>query len=259
MRGASLRQLRAFAAVARHRSFVRAAAELNLTPSAVSLQIKELEQSVGFALFSRGNRGVLTRAGELLLADVNRALLALKDAEDTVNQLQGSETGTVSIGFLTNAAYFMPRILAQYHADHPGVELRISVGNREQLTRRLGDREIDICIMGAPPGGLKTQAAPLATQPFGIVASSHDPLSAERRIPVSALAERVFLVRESGSGTRAAMERFLKDAHVPSVPVMEISSNEAIKQSVIAQLGATSRSVIRPIRCAASSSILAHR
>ena len=131
----------------------------------------------------------------------------------------------------------MPRILAQYHADHPGVELRISVGNREQLTQRLGNREIDLCIMGAPPGGFKTHAAPLATQPFGIVASSHDPLAAERQIPVAALAERVFLVRESGSGTRAAMERFLKDAHVPSVPVMEISSNEAIKQSVIAQLG----------------------
>ena len=238
MRGASLRQLRAFASVARHHSFVRAAAELHLTPSAVSLQIKELEQAVGMSLFGRSGRAAsLTRAGELLLVDVNRALLALKDADDTLNRLRGAETGVVSIGIVSNANYFMPRLLARFHAAHPGVELRVSVGNREQLVRQLCSRDVEFAVMGEPPADLDTRSEPLAAQPFGIVAAPDDPLAGQRSIPVSALAGRAFLVRETGSGTRAAMDQFFRDANIAPPRVMELTSNETIKQSVMANLG----------------------
>ncbi len=238
MRGASLRQLRAFAAVARHHSFVRAAAELHLTPSAISLQIKELEQAVGLSLFGRSGRAAaLTRAGEMLLVDVSRALLALKDADDTLSRLRGAETGVVGVGIVSNANYFMPRLLARFHAAHPNVELRVSVGNREQLVRQLGSREIDLAIMGEPPADLGCRHDPLAPQPFGIVAAPEHRLARESRIPGASLAGLAFLVRESGSGTRAAMDLFFRDAQIVPSRVMELTSNETIKQAVIADMG----------------------
>ncbi len=238
MRGASLRQLRAFAAVARHHSFSRAAAELHLTPSAISLQIKELEQAVGLSLFGRSGRSAaLTRAGQLLLVDVSRALLALKDADETLNRLRGAESGVVSIGIVSNANYFMPRLLARFHAAHPNVELRVSLGNRQQLMRQLAEREIDLGIMGEPPGDFETRFDLLAPQPFGILASPEHPLVAERPIQATALSDQTFLVREIGSGTRAAMDEFFASVDVLPRRVMELTSNETIKQSVIANMG----------------------
>jgi DNA-binding transcriptional LysR family regulator len=238
VRGASLRQLRAFAAVARHHSFVRAAAELHLTPSAISLQIKELEQVVGLSLFGRSGRAsALTPAGELLLVDVSRALLALKDADDTLTRLRGAETGVISIGIVSNANYFVPRLLALFHAAHPAVELRVSVSNRDQLARQLCNREVDLAIMGQPTADLDAHVEPLASHPLGIVAAPQHGLAALRSIPAAALARRSFIVRESGSGTRAAMEQFFREANIAPPRVMELASNETIKQVVIANMG----------------------
>ena len=238
MRGVTLRQLRAFALVAQHLSFVRAATELHLTPSAVSLQIKELEQAVALTLFSRAGRNIsLTRAGELLLVDVNRALLALNDAHDTIARLRGPETGVVSVGMVRNAKYFVPRLLAHFHTAHPGVEPRLSDGNREQLVHQLCSGEVDVAVMGEPPGELDTRGVAFAPQPLGIVAAPGHPLANERRVAVDALGDYEFSVREPGSGTRAAMERFFRDARISPTRVMELNSNETIKQAVIANMG----------------------
>ncbi len=238
MRGATLRQLRAFSLVARHRSFVRAASELHLTPSAVSLQIKELETAVRLPLFGRSGRAsCLTPAGELLLADVNRALHALRDADETLNRLRGEETGIVSIGMVSNSKYFLPHILASFHASHPGVELRVSSGNREQLLRQLVNGEVDFTIMGQPPHDLGAHSEPLAPQPLGILASPDHCLARRSAIPPADLADHDFIVREPGSGTRATMDRFFQDSGIAPHRLMELSGNESIKQAVIANMG----------------------
>jgi DNA-binding transcriptional LysR family regulator len=238
MRGATLRQLRAFSLVARHQSFGRAAAELHLTPSAVSLQIKELEQSVGLALFGRNGRAsILTPAGEILLTDVNRALRALKDADDAVNRLRGQETGVVSIGMVSNAKYFIPRLLGRFHLVHPGVEIRVVVGNRERLLRHLANGEVDFAVMGQPPRELETRSEPLGPQPLGIIASPDHRLAVERDITAESLVTQEFIVREAGSGTRAAMDRFFHDMHISPTRVIELDSNESIKQAVMGNMG----------------------
>ena len=238
MRGATLRQLRAFSLVARHQSFVQAAAELHLTPSAVSLQIKELEQVAGLPLLCRNGKTVsLTRTGELVLADVHRALLALQHADDTLTRLRGKGNAVVSIGLVSNAKYFLPRLLAQFHEQRPDVDLRLSVGNREQLLQRMRCGEVDLAVMGAPPLELAARAEAFAVQPLGIVAAPGHALSGARAIPASALDDQAFVVRESGSGTRAAMDRFFRDARIEPPRVMEMSSNEAIKQAVMAHMG----------------------
>ena len=238
MRAATLKQLRAFCAVARHGSFTGAADELHLTPPAVTMQIKELESAVGLPLFDRGAKSVaLTMSGEYLLVYVRRVLATLKDAEDAMARLRGAESGRITIGMVSTAKYFLPRLLAKFRAQHRGVEMRLAVGNREQLVRQLHDKEVDLAVMGRPPRELDTRAEPFAAQPHGVVASPEHPLAKRHGIPPSELASEEFIVREPGSGTRAAMEHFFREHHLSPPQVMEMTSNETIKQAVIANMG----------------------
>src|SRR5262252_4173789 len=212
MRGATLRQLRTFAAVARHGTFVRAADEMHLTPPAVSMQIKELEDEIGLPLFDRGPRAVtLTMTGEYLLVYVRRVLSTLKEADDSMARLRGAQVGRVNIGMVSTATYFLPRVLARFRAEHRGVEMRLAVGNREQLVKRLQDAEVDLAVMGRPPRDLAARAEPFAAHPHSIIASPAHPLASRRDIPVSALSSEEFITREQGSGTRAAMELFFNE------------------------------------------------
>ncbi len=224
--------------MAHHHSFARAARQLNLTPSAVSLQIKELEQRVGLPLFGRSGRdSCLTAAGEMLLADVNRALSALDDVFSSVDRLHGSETGVVAVGLVSNAKYFMPHFLARFHAAHPGIGLRVCVSNREQLLRQLENSEVDFAVMGQPPEDLDVRSEVLASQPLGILAAPEHRFAQQRAIPAAALAGCDFIVREPGSGTRAAMDRFFHEANISPPLVVELPCNESIKQAVIANMG----------------------
>ncbi|HVR51587.1 MAG TPA: LysR substrate-binding domain-containing protein [Pseudorhodoferax sp.] len=238
MRNATFRQLRVFSEVARHLSFARAAQALHLTPPAVTMQVKELEGHVGLPLFERNGRQVaLTTVGEYMLVHARRILATLKDAEDTAARLQKLEAGTLSIGMVSTAKYFLPHLLAAFRREHPGVEIRLAVGNREQLVRMLHANEVDIAVMGRPPKELATRAEPFAAHPHVFVAAADHPLARVTPLPVQALAEQDFIVREPGSGTRAAMERFLTDANVQLRVSMEMASNETIKQAVMAGMG----------------------
>lgn len=238
MRGASLRQLKAFATVARHLSFVRAAEELHLTPPAVSLQVSQLEREVGLPLFDRRGKTVsLTMPGEYLLVYARRMLSTQKEAEDAMARLRGAQTGRITIGMVSTAKYFLPRLLARFREEHRGVELRMAIGNRERLIEQLRDAEVDLAVMGRPPKEIDARAEQFATQPHAIVASPLHRLAGMREIPPAMLAGEEFIVRESGSGTRAAMEQFFRDHRIAPPQVMETTSNETIKQAVIANMG----------------------
>ena len=239
MRNITLRQLRVFAAVARHLSFGKAAEEMHLTPPAVSMQIKELEEHVGLPLFDRGGRSVaLTVTGEYLLVYARKVLATLKDAEDAVARLKGLQTGRLTIGMVSTAKYFIPRLMARFRSEHPGIEVRLAVGgNREQLVALLQSNEVDLAIMGRPPRELATRAEPFAVHPHVIVTPPDHPLARMGHAPAAALANYEFLIREPGSGTRAAMEKFFADHRLEPRVAMEMTSNETIKQAVMAGMG----------------------
>jgi LysR family transcriptional regulator, low CO2-responsive transcriptional regulator len=228
-----------FSAVARHMSFGKAAEELHLTPPAISMQIKELEGQVGLPLFDRGGRSVaLTVTGEYLLVYVRKILATLKDAEDAVARLSGLQTGRLTIGMVSTAKYFVPRLMARFRAEHPGIEVRLAIGgNREQLVALLQANEVDLAIMGRPPRELATRAEPFASHPHVIVTPPDHPLVKAGHAPAAALADYEFLIREEGSGTRAAMEKFFADHRLEPRVAMEMTSNETIKQAVMAGMG----------------------
>ena len=241
MKNATFRQLRVFNEVAKHLSFIRAAEALYLTPPAVTMQIKELENNVGMALFDRtGKKVSLTTAGEYMLVYARRILATVKDAEDAAARLQHAEAGILTIGMVGTAKYFMMNLLAEFKSRHEGVEIRLEMGNREQLVNLLQNNEVDIAVMGRPPKELRTRAEPFAAHPHVFIASPKNPLLIESRSNKLALEElrhQQLIVREQGSGTRAAMERFFEEGHIEPTHRMQLQSNETIKQAVMANLG----------------------
>jgi DNA-binding transcriptional LysR family regulator len=238
MKNATFRQLRVFSEVARHLSFAQAAQSLNLTPPAVTMQVRELEKHIGMPLFDRSGRTVaLTTVGEYMLVYARKMLSTLKDAEDAAARLQKLEVGQLVIGMVSTAKYFLPHLLAEFRQDHEGIDIKLAVGNREQLVKMLLANEVDIAIMGRPPKDMATRAEPFAAQPHVFVAPVKHPLASRGPLPASALQGQAFVVRERGSGTRAAMERFFRHAHLEPRLIMEMTSNETIKQAVMAGMG----------------------
>jgi LysR family transcriptional regulator, low CO2-responsive transcriptional regulator len=238
MKNATFRQLRVFTEVAKHLSFARAAEALHLTPPAVTMQIKELEGHVGLPLFDRQGRQVsLTTAGEYMLVYARKMLATLKDAEDAAARLQRLEVGTLTIGMVSTAKYFLPRLLAQFRQEHSGIEIKLVVGNRAQLVQMLQGNEVDIAVMGRPPTELATRAEPFAAHPHMFVAPTDHPLLKVGHSTTEHLRPYNFIVRERGSGTRAAMEKFMTSQRLEPRVVMEMTSNETIKQAVMAGMG----------------------
>ena len=239
MKNATFRQLRVFNEVARQLSFAKAARALHLTPPAVTMQVKDLEAQIGLPLFDRNGRQVsLTTPGEYMLVYARKLLATLKDAEDAAARLKQAEAGTLTIGMVSTAKYFLPRMLAEFRREHEHVEIRLAEGNREKLVQLLQANEVDIAVMGRPPRELATRAEPFAAHPHVFVAAASHPLATrEAQVDVESLRPQAFIVREEGSGTRAAMEQFFADARLEPRVAMEMSSNETIKQAVIADMG----------------------
>lgn len=239
MKNATLRQLKVFSSVARHLSFARASEELGLTPPAVSMQIKELESEVGLPLFDRSSRKVsLTMVGEYVLAYTQRVLAAMRDAEDMVARFRGLRTGMLDVAMVSTAKYFLPRLLARFRDEHPGIEIRLHVGNnREEVVGLMREGTVELAIMGRPPRNWPSRAEPFAMHPHVLVTSIEHPFARAEKVPVSALLGEEFIVREPGSGTRAALDEFMEAHQMTARVVMQMSSNEAIKQAVMAGMG----------------------
>ena len=238
LRNLSMRQLRIFLSAARHASFSKAATELSLTAPAVSMQIKELEGDLGVALFSRvGRRVELTTAGEYFLVYVKRVALNLREAEVMLSKLRGTQGGTLKIGLVSTAKYFVPQLLSRFREEHFGLQIKIEVRNRDQMIEMLRDGDIDIAIMGRTPADLDTRIEAFAPHPHAFISSPDHPLAKQQGISAAALNQVELISREEGSGTRAIMERFLQDRGLTPRVSMEMSSTESIKQAVMANLG----------------------
>ena len=234
----TLRQLKVFEAVARHLNFTRAAEELHLTQPAVSMQVKQLEDSLGVALFEQlGKRVHLTEAGTEVLGYARTITQQLDELEGVLNRMKGLGGGRLRISVATTANYFIPTLLGTFSRRYPDVTVTLDVTNRETLLRQLAENTVDLVVMGQPPDEADVEAEAFMDNPLVIVAPTDHPLARKKKIPLSRLQEETFLVRESGSGTRIAMERFFNERGMRLKTGMEVGSNEAIKQSVQAGLG----------------------
>lgn len=234
----TLRQLKVFECVARLLSFTRAAEELFLSQPAVSIQVKQLEESVGLPLFEHiGKKIHLTDAGSEVYHYSRAIFQQLGEMEEVLSAMKGVSAGHLNIAVASTVNYFAPRLLAAFHRLYPGIELTLEVTNRERLVRLLEANEKDLVLMGQPPEKLDLESMPFMENPLVVIAPPDHPLAKEHGITPQRLAEETFVMRESGSGTRLAMERFFKDRGLSVRVGMQMTRNEAIKQAVRSGMG----------------------
>lgn len=238
MKNLTLRQIRIFLSAAKHMSFSRAAEELYISAPAISLQIKEMEDDIGVSLFTRENRKVaLTSAGEYFLLYARRVFSTLNEANTMMDRFRGTQFRHLKIGMVSTAEYFLPQMLAEFKKDYPNLQVRIEIRNRPQLIELLREGEIDIALMGRPPKEIDTRVEQFASNPHVFIANPYNPLAGQSNVAPDALAAFEIIAREPSSGTRSIMKNYFSEHNISPIVSMEMSSNEAIKQAVIANLG----------------------
>ena len=238
MMNITLRQMRAVAALGRHGSVTRAAGDLHVSPPAVTLQIKAIEDQLGVPLVERSTGGMaLTAAGRIVAEAAARVEAVLRETEAGIAALSGAERGAVHVGIISTAKYYAPRALAAFAAAHPGIELKLTVGNRDEIIAGLAQHDVDLAIMGRPPTDMKVIADLIGDHPHVVIAPPGHRLAGRRDIQPAELNDEVLLVREAGSGTRRLMEDYAAAAGISPRIGMQIGSNETIKQAVMAGLG----------------------
>jgi len=234
----TLRQLRTFEAVARHQSISRAAAELHLTQPAVSMQMKQIEEQIGLPIVELvGKRMFLTEAGQALRGHARAIAERMEALQHAMEQFRGLEAGLLRLAVVSTANYFVPRLMADFHARWPGVRVALQVANRDEVLAALADNSTDLAITGRPPDTADVVAQACMDNPLVVIAAPAHPLTSLPGIALARLAQETLVVREAGSGTRAAIERHFA-AHGLAVRAgCEMGTNEALKLAVRAGLG----------------------
>ncbi len=236
----NLHHLRVFQTVARHLNFSRAAEEMILSQPAVSMHVKSLEEVIGLPLFEKtGRRIFLTDAGRHLYEYSQRIFALLRETAQVMEALRGGERGSLRVAADTTAGvYVVPGYLGAFRRSHPEVAISLEVTNRSAAVERLLLREVDLAVVGqVPEDAEELSATPFLANELVVIAWPGHRLAGERSVPVAALGEEAFLMREPGSGTRATAERFFAEAGVAIRVGMELGSNSAIKQAVANGLG----------------------
>ena len=238
MRRYTLRQLDTFIEVARQQSISRAAAVLHVSQPAVSMQLRQLEDIFGMPLYEQVGRSIaLTEAGRDALQHAQAALAQLRGLDDAMASRCGIRKGRIDLAMVSTAKYFVPMLLVLFRKKFPDIEITLQIHNRENIMRLLMLNEVDLVIMGRAPESIDCVATAFATNPLGVICAPEHPLSRRRNAPLAILDDQVFVVRETGSGTRQAMERLFGEHGIRPRIAMEMPSNETIKQAVMAGMG----------------------
>jgi DNA-binding transcriptional LysR family regulator len=238
MRHATFRQLEIFEAIARLGSFTRAAEELYLTQPTVSMQMKKLTDSVGVPLVEQVGKKVLLTEDGKELAQASREIFAILDRYTMlVAQRRGLEQGKLKLMAITTASYFAPRLLGDFARQHPGIDVSLRVTNKEQVLASMADNLDDLYLLGTPPEEIHVVATPIMDNPIVVLAAPDHPLAQEKHLSLKRLAQEPWIMREAGSGTRKAIEGLFLAQGLEIRPRLELGSNEAIKQAILAGLG----------------------
>jgi len=238
MRRYTLRQLDTFLEVVRSGSVSRAADKLHVTQPAVSMQLRQLEEAFGVPLLEMAGRRLrLTEAGRDVEQCAAAAVARLKELDDRVAGHLGLKKGKVDLAVVSTAKYFMPMLLMRFRSMYPDIGISLQLHNRESMMRLLARNEVDLIIMGRTPGTMDCSSTEFATNPMGVVCAPNHPLSRRRGADFLILQGQDFVVREQGSGTRSTMEAVFAEHGITPNIVMEMPSNETIKQAVMAGMG----------------------
>ena len=234
----TLRQLEIFMKVAEKKSIARAADELYLTQPSVSNQVKTLSEALNIDLYEViGKQIYLTRAGEEVVQAGKELFETLKRLDENLNAIKGVKSGSLKIAVVTTAKYFLPHILGPFCKQYPDIDVEFKVGNRAQIIDRLKGNLDDLYIFSDPPAELDITRHQFLPNPLAVIASKDNPLCKRKKLKWQDISSQKFLMREEGSGTHNAISQHLKKHKFKIQKRMIIESNEAIKYSVIENMG----------------------
>ena len=244
----TLKHLRMLEAISQSGSLASAAEKLNLSPPAITIQLKQLEQYLNVELIDRGTIGSIkmSEIGIELLSLFRQIDAKINRSFNRIELLKLGKTGHVKLGAVSTAQYFCPWIIAAANKELPDIAVDLVIGNRNEIIRALEDGTVDVAITGRPPRQPFVNAEILGDNPhILIVPKNHALLTNKIKFKNASnekisllLKDETFLVREEGSGTRILLERFLDTiGRGREFDRKEFASNEIIKQGVIAGLG----------------------
>lgn len=237
-RHGTLTQLSVFEAVARHSSFTRAAEEVHMAQPTVSVQMKKLAETIGLPLFEMvGKKVQMTAAGRELYVACQDIFLRLEEVEERIARLRKPGGGSLRIAVSTTAKYFAPRMVAKFWERFPGVEISLTVLNRQNLLNRLATGVDDLYVFSNPPEDIDVVLHTLLPNPMYLYAAETHPLAGRRHIDFATVAREPFIMREAGSGTRVVAEALFESQGATPNVRLELGSNEGIKQAILGGLG----------------------
>lgn len=255
----TFRQLRLFLALADSGSVTAAARALHVTQPTASMQLREITASVGLPLYEVVARKVhLTDAGRQLARTARAIVDEWENFGQGVNAMRGLTRGRLRVAVVSTAEYFVPRLLGSFCEKHPGIDISLEVLNRDGVVRRLRDNLDDLYVMSLPPQDIDLEDQAFLANPLVLIAPRDHALAGRRRVPLEAFTDERFLLRERGSGTRLATDRFLAGRDFVPRLRLELGSNEAIKEAVAGHLGVAiiSRHALKPAELAKELCVL---
>lgn len=234
----TFRQLRLFLALADTGSVSAAAKAMHVTQPTASMQLKDMASAVGLPLYELvGKRIYLTQVGRSLAATARSMAQAWESFEQEVDGLKGLSRGKLRLAVVSTAKYFMPRLIGAFCKKHPQIDVALEILNRDGVVQRLAQNLDDLYIMSMPPAHMDLEDEVFLPNPLVVIASTLDPLVRQGRLELPDLAQRRFILREPGSGTRMAVDQHLRRHRFRPDIRLELGSNEAVKESVAAGLG----------------------
>lgn len=234
----TFRQLRLFLALADSGSVSAAAKAMHVTQPTASMQLKEVTQTVGAPLFEFvGKKFYLTDLGKELAATARTVAHTWDAFEQNVDVVKGLSRGKLKVAVVSTAKYFMPRLIGSFCKQHPQIDVSLEILNRDGVVQRLRENLDELYIMSMPPVDMDLRDEVLMANPIVVIAATSDTLAKSKRVSLHTLAERRFILREKGSGTRMAVDQYFRKMRFKPDVRLELGSNEAIKESVAGGLG----------------------
>ena len=231
----TLHQLKVFLKIVEFQSITRASDALHLTQPAVSIQLKRLQDQFEIPLTEVIGRQLYVTDFGLQIAQVSRNILKEAEAiKTTVDQYNGLLTGKISVSVVSTGKYIIPYFLQGFMEKYPGVEMTVDVSNRDKVIESLSNNESDFALVSLLPESIAINKLELMPNRLFMVGSSR---LHHRKVTAESLKNETLIFREKGSATRKAMEAFLDEHDIQSNKSMELVSNEAVKQAVLAGIG----------------------
>lgn len=233
--------LQVFVKVVEKRNFSKAAQELHMTQPAVSQYIQGLERQMGVKLLERTNKYVrLNHAGEIVYTHAKEILFLQGKMKRLIDDLVSQASGDIKIGAsYTIGEYVLPTVIANLRNLYPSIVPKITIGNSTEVADLVADHQLDVGLIESEYKRKGLRIIPFAADVMHIYLSPRHPLAKQEQVSLEQLRKVTWIVRESGSGTREAVELLFRSLGIEHVETMEFGSTQVIKESVEAGLGVT--------------------